>query len=154
MYETAKKIAFGFIIAYFCIGVTAHATSRSQEDVYPFFSWFLFANVPPRIQSGFEIEVTSVEGKKLASPERLAASSPLFKKGEVSEKYLGELSERLGYAVTRRDAGAIEATSKELGSRLVKPAGYQISQVTFNPIDKWARGETISRTVIASFSHE
>lgn len=152
-FKRAKSAALIFIAAYFTVGIGAHLTAKSTEDLYPFFSWFLFSRVPPRIQSEFEIRILEINDKNINPPVRLREDSEVFKSGGTSEKELHDISERLGRAALSKNEEDIALARRELESKLVKSISYEVSHIDFDILDRWQNGKVISERSLARFSN-
>ena len=62
-YGTAKKIIVFFLVTYFAVGMLARYFRQGPEDFYPFFSWFLFAEVPQITQEELDIHIREIKGE-------------------------------------------------------------------------------------------
>lgn len=153
-YMTYKNLKFSvvsFLILYFVIGITAHATRRGTEDVYPFFSWFLFVEVPPRIQSGFDIRVISIEAKALDAPQSLSGTDPVFIQSGLTDKALRDISNGLGQAIMSKNEASLTMYKNLFESKLARSISYEVSAVEFNPIDRVLSKKVSARNVLGEF---
>ena len=81
-YEHAKQTVFIFLAGYCCVGLLAHVaniTHNTPEDLYPFFSWFLFVRVPSRVQFDYEARMSAGAGKSRENAGFLTADSGIVR---------------------------------------------------------------------------
>lgn len=147
-YRSTLQYALIFLALYALIGMAGHATRTGTEDVYPFFSWSLFARVPERIQNDFEIVVLTVRGKELTAPTEAREIPGLVDAGvnyQIYTQRVRELGRALGgeYDVPR-ERGAFE-------SMLTMPVVYEVRAIQYNPIDRFLTGKTVSSSTLGTF---
>ncbi len=153
-YEIAKRILLAFLALYALMGISAHimsAKSNSTEDLYPFFSWFLFVNVPSRAQADFEIEIVEVDNQAISPPASLENLPDVFMENNLSDRELRDLIEKLGRAVENKNTGVIILTRQKLEMHFRKKVSYNMLKLHFNPIDRLRTGKIDKKTVLASF---
>lgn len=150
-YLRTKKILAMFLILYAFIGFGAHTTSTATEDAYPFFSWFLFVTVPPRTQSGFDVMLVSVNGKRLETPAPLLSRPDVFAGDGLTEQYLSALTERLAHSVRGRRSEQISETRRGLETRFSTEASYAVRAYTYDTLEYFKTKQVASSTVLAEF---
>ena len=150
-YIRAKKILASFLVLYAFVGFTAHTMSTSTEDVYPFFSWFLFVTVPPRIQSGFDIKLVSVEGKRLESPTPLFERPDVFSGEEMSEQGLSSVTEMLARSIRGQQGERVSGVRQQLESNFTTQASYIVREYTYDPLEYFKHKSIASSTILAEF---
>src|ERR1700733_13828722 len=93
-------VAF-FLAGYFVLGLSTLALPRGE--VFPCYSWFLFALVPGR-ESQYAIQLLEVRGQKLAKPVLFQDADDFV--DEPHSVTAHELIQRFGAAVERGPADA------------------------------------------------
>lgn len=152
-YERTKRLLAGFLVLYALIGFGAHVTHTSSEDVYPFFSWFLFVTVPPRVQAKFDFVLISVNGQNIETPVSPLSRPDVFSPEGVTEQNLSELAEHLRKALQVNDTGDVTYVRGEFEKHFtVSRASYGVRETTYNPIDYFKNGTVASSTVFAEFN--
>ncbi len=150
-YERGKKAVTIFLVTYALVGVGAHITSTSTEDAYPFFSWFLFVTVPPRVQSGFDIMFVSIEGKRLETPLPLLSRPDVFLSEGISGRDLSTISERLAHSITGRRNDQITAIRGEIETHFARQASYVVRAYSYDTLEYFKSGRIATSTVLAEF---
>ncbi len=150
-YARTKKTLLVFLTLYAFVGFGAHIASTSTEDAYPFFSWFLFVTVPPRTQSGFDITLVSVDGKRLETPAALLGRPDVFSSDGLTEQYLSALAERLAHSIRGRRNDQITETRRELETHFNVEASYAVRAYTYDTLKYFKTKQIASSTVLAEF---
>lgn len=150
-YEHTKKALLIFLVVYAFIGFGAHATSTSTEDAYPFFSWFLFVTVPPRIQSGFDIVLVSVDGERLETPVSLLESPDVFLSEGIAEQNISALTERFVHAIRGRRNEDIVVLRQELEAQFNKHISYAVREYSYDTLEYFKNKRIASSTILAEF---
>ena len=153
-YERAKRILVVCLMLYAVIGFGAHATSTGTEDAYPFFSWFLFVTVPPRVQSGFDIMLVSTKGKSLEAPVPLVSRPDIFSSEEMSEQRLSAITEMLARSIQGQEDGRISELRRQLEAPFSSQASYIVREYTYDPLLYFKTKQVASSTVLAEFRVE
>lgn len=148
-YETAKKYTLTFLIFYALIGYAGHVTRDGTEDVYPFFSWSLFARIPERVQDDFEVVVLSAGGKRLESPTEAREVAHLVDKTVNYQIYTQRVRE-FGRALSVGGDSSRERESFE--GMLTAPATYEVHAVQYNPIDRFLTGKADASSTMGTFT--
>ncbi len=152
-YTQLKWSIATLLILYTAVGFVADAAKPENdfEDVYPFFSWFLFIHVPNATQRGFDARLTVIEGEELQTAMPLLAS-PVLPKSDVRPLQVRNLIDALGRALETENEGAITAARKALESNFQKTATYEILEIRYHPVDRWRTGAILDETVVGTFS--
>lgn len=149
-YATRKTFALLFLLLYAGIGFTAHAVSGDRgEDAYPFFSWFLFVNVPQRVQTGFDVQVTAIDGQPVAPVSILVSDAY---RNELRAREIVALESRLGDAL--KYGGTQEGTDarRALESGFTKNVTYRVREITYDPLAYFKDKTVLRETILAEFS--
>ncbi len=150
-YTNAKKTIATFLILYAFVGFGAHATSVSTEDAYPFFSWFLFVTVPPRIQSGFDIMLVSVDGERLETPVHLLDRPDVFSSEGVTERELSEITQRFAHSIRGKRHEQISELRRMLEVHFSTHASYAVREYSYDPLEYFKNKKVSSSIILAEF---
>ena len=154
-YGVLKKFIIIFLIVYFSAGMLARHLSKGPEDVYPFFSWFLFHRVPPRTQTGFSIRVHELDGRRFEPPIFFEEVGDMYDKDSRSAREYQHLVRILGRSVKQNKTDEVERLREKLERNFLShPATYEIVEVTYNPVDRWRTGRLIDVKSIDIFMSE
>lgn len=132
-YRRIRNCLCGFLAAYFVVGLLM--VSRPDMEVFPVFSWFLFARVP---QSGpqYALLLHEVNGQKLEPPRLYQACGDLVR--EPHSVAMFKLTQQFGAVVERN------LTDKKvrnlLENRLPPQTRYELVKLNENPIVRWKTG--------------
>ncbi len=151
-YARAQYALVFFLLFYSAVGFGAHFSSSSQ-GVYPFFSWFLFVEIPSRVQTNFELFVTELSDRTVdfpLHPEEL----PGVLWGGVEKKNFNILVRRLGEAIKGKQAESVDELRRELELYLPGVVSYEVQEVVFNPIQRFRFGDSFSSESIGRFRKE
>lgn len=149
-YKRMQQAAFALLLFYFCGGLATLAVPG--REVFPIYSWFLFALVP---QNEARFEILIVETKDGVLEEPLPwnrAHGEVFQPDSISVYHL---IQALGRAVSERDEmeearlrGAIEMYV------LRKPMRYRLVSSLYHPIKRWRSGKIDLQEVLEEFVTE
>jgi hypothetical protein len=151
-YKTTKGTTIAFLTLYVAIGIGNHFASHGQEDLYPFFSWFLFVEVPNRVQENLEVAITSAETMRLSSPVEIGTLPGIFKPGTDID-HIRNLSMRLAQALSEKNSPIFDSLQRELEMNFAMPVTYQIRRVRFDVIERFKSGIVLSVEPVAEFSY-
>jgi len=143
-YARARTAALIGLSIYIAVGFSAHVLSNGGEDAYPFFSWFLFVNVPQRVQSGFDVVVVDGMGA-----QSLTESDAFFGDGMMRD--ILALENRLGRAVKGGNPLEIAEARRELESFLSGPVTYRVREITYDPLEYFSSKAVLEATVLAEY---
>lgn len=149
-YISYRNLALTFLCIYALIGAGAHLTRTSTEDVYPFFSWSLFVQVPPREQDAFVALVVADGGERLETPVPLAHFSGFSMEG-LNTSTLGAHIHQLGHALGTTDTAKAAKLQRALDERFARPVTYAIVHERFHPMEKFLFGSVSTSTVVRIF---
>lgn len=152
-YEALKKYLLLFLIIYFSTGLLARYFSEGTEDVYPFFSWFLFSKVPSRIQTDFAIRIHQFGGKQFEPPIFLEKAEDIYDTTLYSTAEYHRLIQQLAMSAKQNRSEETEYFRSKLEKTFVAhPVVYEAVEIKYNPIDRWKRGQLIKVKSIAIFN--
>lgn len=136
------------LVIYFAGGL---ATSGYQKEVYPFFSWFLFDQVPNEKQD-FTMRIISYGGQEYDPPLEFSQASHIFQSINQSATQYFYVIQDLGYGIlNKNDSQAQNARERLEKIFLGAPAKYEILQVRYDPVQYWKTGEFIEAKLMATY---
>lgn len=147
-YASSRSLAVGFLALYALVGMWAHVTRDGAEDVYPFFSWSLFAQVPPRVQDDFEVLVSEVGGKPIGTTE--ARNVTDLVDGSVNYQMYVHRVREFGRAL-RDGSPDLDAKRRAFEAMLSTDASYEVTAIRYDPVERLLAGGTISQRALGAF---
>lgn len=150
-HETLKRIVVASLVIYFCMGVFERA-ARDGHEIYPFFSWFLFANIPNPSEETFTVTIHSIGDEIYDPPLAFSESRPWFEKIRQSPtEYTYAMREfgRSVYAGRMQLAKEHRASFEEMF--VGASARYELFVVSYDPILHWKEGRYASSTSLGIF---
>jgi hypothetical protein len=132
-----------FLAGYFVLGLGTLALPR--QEVFPCYSWFLFALVPGR-ESQYAVRLQEVRGQKLAGPVLFQDADNFV--DEPHNVMVRDLVQRWGTAVEngRLDEQARLRRVMEK-DYLPTPCRYELVVLTYEPLTRWRTGRYDVRSV-------
>jgi hypothetical protein len=125
-----------FLVGYFGLGIPTIVLP--QQEVFPCYSWFLFALVPGQ-ESDYAIRLQEVRGQKLAEPLLFQNADGFV--GNPHSVTMRELVRQFGTAVEKG------RTNEQLRLReviekgyLPIPCRYELVVMTYEPLTRWRTG--------------
>jgi hypothetical protein len=125
-----------FLVGYFGLGIPA--ILLPHQEVFPCYSWFLFALVPGR-ESQYAIRLQEVRGQKLAEPVLFQDADGFV--GNPHSVTVRELVRQFGVAVekgrTDEQSRLRQVIEKDY---LPIPCRYKLVVMTYEPLTRWRTG--------------
>lgn len=151
-YPLFKFLLLAGLVTYFVVGVSARVLTEGDEDTYPFFSWFLFSKVPPRIQDDYLIKILEYRGQTQTPPLLVEKTPGIFNSARSLAEYF-QMTRNLGVAVKRGDTKEISRYRTHIENNLFssQKLKYQVLEVRYNLIDRYRNGSLLSSQEIAVF---
>ena len=138
-YARLRNVLARLLVGYFVLGLASFGTG----EIFPIFSWFLFARVPGHVKR-YELVLDVVRGHPLPKPvfydqaDGLVADSHSI----VAKRVINSL----GKALDEGDLSAIARVRRALESDYLPPdSEYTIVEVSFEPLRRWRSGEMETR---------
>jgi hypothetical protein len=125
-----------FLAGYFSLGLLTLLLPR--REVFPLYSWFLFALVPGR-ESQYALRLQEVSGQKLAEPLLYQDAESLV--ADPHSVTVRELVQQFGLAVENgraREQFRIRRIMEK--DHLPSPCRYEVVIITYDPLDRWRTG--------------
>lgn len=147
-YTSLKYALLGFLLLYLILGFAGHLfrEENAPDDLYPFFSWFLYVQVPNALQSGYDA--------RALRPGHIPVSlvdAELIPETALHPSQIHERINALGRALSAKDSAAIAKTRLELESYFVQSAVYDVVKITYAPLERWKKGIVREETVLGQF---
>src|SRR5579859_7089781 len=131
---TRRGIAL-FLAAYFAGGILT--LLHPEQEVFPVYSWFLFALVPPSLPQ-YGLLLHEVNGR-VVEPARLSQEADGFVATPHSVTAY-KLAQQLGFAIERHPLEA-ESYRAVLEENWLPPATrYEVVRIKADPIVRWKSG--------------
>jgi hypothetical protein len=125
-----------FLAGYFVLGLATLALPRGE--VFPCYSWFLFALVPGQ-ESQYAVRLEEVRGQKLAEPVLFQDADNIV--DEPHSVTARELVQRLGAAVENGQTDEQLRLRRVLEKNyLPTPCRYELVVMTYEPLTRWRTG--------------
>jgi len=125
-----------FLAGYFVLGLATLALPR--QEVFPCYSWFLFALVPGR-ESQYAVRLQEVRGQKLAEPVLFQDADNFV--DEPHNVMVRDLVQQWGTAIEKgrldEQAHLRRVMEKDY---LPTPCRYELVVLTYEPLTRWRTG--------------
>jgi hypothetical protein len=132
-----------FLAGYFMLGLATLALPR--QEVFPCYSWFLFALVPGR-ETQYAIRLKEVRGQKLAEPVLFQDADNFV--DEPHSVVVRDLVQQFGVAVERgRMDEQVRLRRAIEKNYLPIPCRYELVVLTFEPLTRWRTGRYDARSL-------
>lgn len=151
-YKHFKIAALWCLAGYFFVGLGTLALPG--REVIPFYSWFLFAEVPNHVVQ-YDILILEMPDRVLPEPLPFGqAKNIVGKRQSISaHSMIQELGRLLESGTPVSDPELLELKVR-IESRFRRmPVRYAVVRVEFQPLDRWREGEFESMTLV-EFSPE
>jgi hypothetical protein len=122
------------------------------HEVFPVFSWFLFALTPPAERTAPELRVAELGGRKFDPPVRLETERSLVRAADAPT--VVRLAKDMGAALAAGDAAALARARRTLEENFLPgrgPGRYALVEVTHDPVAR-LRGGAARERVAREFS--
>jgi hypothetical protein len=125
-----------FLAGYFALGVATLALPR--QEVFPCYSWFLFALVPGR-ESQYAVRLQEVRGQKLGEPVLFQDADNFV--DEPHNVMVRDLVQQFGAAVEKNRMDE-QARLRRVMEKdyLPSPCRYELVVLTYEPLTRWRTG--------------
>lgn len=146
-YRRTRKGITLFLALYFAGGMLA--LLRPDQEIFPVYSWFLFALVPDgRTQYGLLLE--EVDGQPLDPPRLYQEAVGLVYSPHSITAH--KLTQRLGAALERNDSAASRQRELLEKNWLPQQVRYSVVKLNADPILRWKNGRYEMQS-LATFTH-
>ena len=144
-----QRLIIGFLIIYFLAGAAVYRRTPTDE-IYPFFSWSLFRDVPQRTKLIETIQITGVGGKKLEKPLLYKDARTLLEiaNGDNTNYLFSELAR----TYKLHDAEGMRAARKRIEKGMPPKTTYDLLEMDVDTIAYWKSGSVIQTRTLHSFT--
>jgi hypothetical protein len=147
-YNVLRWGLFLLLGIYAIVGVTTD--SLPQREVYPFFSWRLFDEIP-QTQRHYSIRILAYNGRAFEPPVWLSDAARTVASELVLTPAYHLIVQRLGEAIARGDTAGVSAQRRNLERIFEKPARYEVVHIMFNPLAFFRTREVMDLQLLESF---
>ena len=147
--QSYRRLLYASVIApalMLAIGLSALGTL--QQEIFPFYSWFLFALVP-NAKSTYQIVILSSGGKTLPSPRMYNEADDIVSNPHSIVAY--KVMQRLGKACKHGDAAGIARERHFIEANFKPGTQYEVLRLHSDPIERWRTHEVVIREVVGTF---
>lgn len=153
-FSVLKILAFAFLALYFSVGVGARLLSTGEEDFYPFFSWFLFSHVPQRVGNDFAINILKINGEVVKTPIPFEHAKNIYNTSRSLAEY-NQYIRQLGNALKQNNMEEISRIRRWLENNFTAyNVTYEVSEITFDLIERFRSGKVIESKSLGQFNKE
>lgn len=148
-YRIAQRWVTLFLAAYFVGGLLT--LLHPCEEVFPVYSWFLFALVPQH-QTLYAVVLHEAEGRPLSQPRAYPEAIGIVRDPHNVVAY--QLIQQLGTAVEKQDTAQVVKLRHLLETNyLPARSRYEVAKISYEPLRRWRTGEQRTEQ-LAIFSTE
>lgn len=153
-YERMKYCVAASLVLYCVIGIGIKLFTNGayKGEIYPFFSWFLFAEIPKEHYE-YRMEMLSLGDVTYDPPLPFSETRDIFLDlGRSPTEYI-PLIQELGTAVVQEQGDQIAVSRARVETMFSGASGeYRILRVLYDPLRYWNTGQYVSEEEIARFS--
>jgi len=146
-----QRLIVGFLIFYFLAGVAVYKRTPTDE-IYPFFSWSLFRDVPQRTKRIYTLQITAIGGKKLEEPVFYKDAPGLFTAARVDNA--NYLFNELARTYFLHDEAGMSEARRRIEYGLPGGTEYNLIEADIDTVAFWKSGGAIRTQVLTSFTSE
>ncbi len=128
------------LLAYGGGGIlTFDLSKRKSNEIFPVFSWFLFAEVPQKKHIRYTIRIYRADNRDLATPLLFAnASEYLNPKSVSANKLIDEIGRSVGGADETEVQHLREILEENQINRIQR---YELLKLTYDPVERYQTGK-------------
>ena len=144
-----KKFIAMYLLFYFAAGLVARGISG--QEIFPFFSWFLFDKVP-NIKHKYMVRITNYKNEELKHPKFFSDAG-----GIVKDPHSVVADSLIGYFATSYIKKQDEVEGDKLRLLFEKnfletDTDYELVRIKYNPLVRWKTGKIIEVKKLETFS--
>lgn len=99
MRRSTARVLCTLAVLVLYVGVLWNEGFRSNTEVFPFFKWELFSQVPPQINTSYSARILEIDGEALAEPLYFEEAREYQRNAQSPEAQL--VLQRFGQAMDR-----------------------------------------------------
>lgn len=137
------------LIVYFAAGTASQRLIPGVDEIFPFFGWSLFSNVP-NVSSRYTILIEEHNGQAIDPPVVFLKAPGTIVTGN---RYVGrKVIDKLGRAKKRARKRKVKRYRELLESNYLQgQVRYELVYERYDPLEKWQTGESRELTSLARF---
>jgi len=137
------------LILYFFVGNVSQKMVPGVDEIFPFFGWSLFSQVP-NLASRYSILIHEHDGRELDPPVAFLRAPDSIVAGN---RYIADkVVKALGRALDRGEAAEAERQRRLLEHNyLVGRVRYELVFESFDPLERWRTGDSRERRSVGEF---
>lgn len=144
-----RRLLLASLAGVVCLAAAGLASlATEQQEVFPFYSWFLFALVPGG-QTTYQVLIEKVNGVPLPVP-RFYNQAPEVA-GNAHSVVAFKVIQRLGKACRNADLAGIATQRAFLEANLPPGTGYEVVSFRSDPIAQWRTRRAPAMRPVATF---
>lgn len=151
-YRRQRTCLFLFLVAYLVLGQASHWAPvkwMPHREVFPFFSWYLFVDVPGD-RTDFGLRIHESGEQSFDPPVYFEDAEGVVSQPHSIAAHVVVL--RLGKAIEAQDDATVEELRGLLEKRyLPERVRYGIVKRRFDPLERWKTG-ALTATPVALFT--
>lgn len=140
------------VVIYFFAGSISQKMIPGVDEIFPFFGWSLFSQVP-NVDRRYEVLISAHGSRKIEPPlAYLKADSALVK----GNKHIGrKLIQQLGGALERGESGEAMRLKRLLERNYLREnVRYEVVIENYDPLEKWRTGQATNVRSLGAFESE
>lgn len=145
------RLIVGFLVVYFLVGAAIYGRTPADE-LYPFFSWSLFKDVPQRTMRINTLRITAVDGKELERPLLHTEAREFFDEERVDNA--NYLFHELAQALEMGDDAVAADMRRRIEQGLPPGTHYDLVEMDIGTIEFWKSREAVETRVLRSFTSD
>lgn len=140
-----KTVLIGLFL-YMVIGfLTFDIKNKKSNEVFPVFSWFLFAEVPQKNHIRYTIRIYEIDGKTLPVPLLFAEAGAYSNPHSVSAN---KLIQDLGKALVENQIQEVKGIRELLEQNQIHRVNrYELIQLTYDPVERFKTGKAEEKSI-------
>jgi hypothetical protein len=128
------------LIAYLIAGIlTFDIRKKKSNEIFPVFSWFLFAEVPQKTHVRYTIRILRADGIDLPQPVYFSESSPYSNPKSVSAN---KLIQDIGKSIEFKDDKWLHQAREVFeNNQINRVQRYELIKLTYDPVERYQTGK-------------
>ncbi len=128
------------LIAYGIAGIlTFDLAKKKSNEIFPVFSWFLFAEIPQKTHVRYTIRIHRVDDRDLVPPILFAAAEGYANPKSVSAN---KLIDEIGRANERQEEAEVQQMRRTLEENQIhRVQRYELLKMTYDPVERYQTGK-------------
>jgi hypothetical protein len=148
-YRWMKMGLVAWLVLYAVVGVAAERLPA--QEVYPFFSWRLFDEIPNQL-TYYTIRITMYDGRKLPEPVWFADAGDMLRENNIYSAGYHHLANRIGLVFEGGDLTEVASLREDLEAAFSRPISYDLVYITIDPLAFMRTREVIDMRYVTSFA--